>query len=160
MVWVAWGHPNMPWNGTTLYLADIVTAAGAPARTRAIAGGVTESVFQPEWSPDGNEVIFVSDRTGWWNLYAYELATGTARPLCPMQAEFGMPQWNFDMSTYAFAGARRVCVYTKAGLGHLATHRGPPHAGVTEQSAVPAQAPLWLAEKQSVAEIQHRPTAA
>ena len=121
MVWLAWDHPNMPWNGTTLYLADI-GADGAPAGTRAIAGGVTESVFQPEWSPDGNEIIFVSDRTGWWNLYAYELATGTTRPLCPMQAEFGMPQWNFDMSTYAFAGARRiVCVYTKAGLGHLAT---------------------------------------
>jgi dienelactone hydrolase len=121
MVWLAWDHPNMPWNGTTLYLADI-GADGAPAGTRAIAGGVTESVFQPEWSSDGNEVIFVSDRTGWWNLYAYELATGTARPLCPMQAEFGMPQWNFDMSTYAFAGARRIaCVYTKAGLGHLAT---------------------------------------
>ena len=121
MVWLAWDHPNMPWNGTTLYLADI-GADGAPAGTRTIAGGVTESVFQPEWSSDGNEVIFVSDRTGWWNLYAYELATGTARPLYPMQAEFGMPQWNFDMSTYAFAGARRIaCVYAKAGLGHLAT---------------------------------------
>src|SRR5271170_5910304 len=121
MVWLAWDHPNMPWNGTTQYLADI-GADGAPARTRAIAGGLTESVFQPEWSPDGNEIVFVSDRTGWWSLYAYELATGTARPLCPMQAEFGMPQWNFDMSTYAFAGARRLaCVYTKAGLGHLAT---------------------------------------
>ena len=121
MVWLAWDHPNMPWNGTTLYLADI-GADGAPAGTRTIAGGVTESVFQPEWSSGSNEVIFVSDRTGWWNLYAYELATGTARPLYPMQAEFGMPQWNFDMSTYAFAGARRIaCVYAKAGLGHLAT---------------------------------------
>jgi dipeptidyl aminopeptidase/acylaminoacyl peptidase len=79
-------------------------------------------VFQPEWAPDGNEIIFVSDRTGWWNLYAYELATGTTRPLCPMQAEFGVPQWNFGVSTYAFAGARRiVCAYTKAGLGQLAT---------------------------------------
>ena len=121
MVWLAWDHPNMPWNGTTLYLADI-GADGAPARIRVIAGGVAESVFQPEWSPNGDEVIFVSDRTGWWNLYAYELATGTTRSLCPMQAEFGMPQWNFGMSTYAFAGARRIlCVHTKAGLGHLAT---------------------------------------
>jgi dipeptidyl aminopeptidase/acylaminoacyl peptidase len=121
MVWLAWDHPNMPWNGTTLYLADI-GADGAPASTLVIAGGVAESVFQPEWSPDGNEIIFVSDRTGWWNLYAYELATGTTRPLCPMQAEFGVPQWNFGMSTYAFASARRiVCAYTMAGLGQLAT---------------------------------------
>jgi dienelactone hydrolase len=121
LVWLAWDHPNMPWNGTTLYLADI-GADGALAGTRAIAGGLTEWVFQPEWSPDGNEIVFVSDRTGWWNLYACKVATGETRPLCPMQAEFGMPQWNFDMSTYAFAGARRIaCVYTKAGLGHLAT---------------------------------------
>lgn len=121
MAWLAWDHPNMPWNGTTLYLADI-DADGAPAGSRVIAGGVAESVFQPEWSPDGKEIIFVSDRTGWWNLYVYEVAAGTTRSLCPMQAEFGAPQWNLDMSTYAFAGAQRiVCAYTKAGLGQLAS---------------------------------------
>jgi dipeptidyl aminopeptidase/acylaminoacyl peptidase len=120
MLWLAWDHPNMPWNGTRLYLAAI-GADGAPAGARVIAGGMSESVFQPEWSPDGSEIIFVSDRTGWWNLYACEIATGTTRPLCPMEAEFGVPQWNFGMSTYAFAGARRiVCAYTKAGLGQLA----------------------------------------
>ena len=121
IAWLAWDHPNMPWNGTTLYLADM-DAHGAPADIRVIAGGVTESVFQPEWSPDGDEIIFVSDRSGWWNLYAFEAATGATRPLCPMQAEFGVPQWNFGMSTYAFAGRGRiVCVFTKAGLGQLAT---------------------------------------
>jgi hypothetical protein len=63
MVWLAWEHPNMRWNGTTLYLADI-SADRAPADIRVIAGGLTESVFQPDWSPDGEEVIFVSDRAG------------------------------------------------------------------------------------------------
>jgi dipeptidyl aminopeptidase/acylaminoacyl peptidase len=121
MLWLAWDHPNMPWNGTTLYLAEI-GAGGVPTGTQVIAGGVAESVFQPEWSPDGDEIVFVSDRSGWWNLYAYELATGKIRQLCPMQAEFGAPQWNFAMSTFAFAGAGRIaCTYTKAGLGHLAT---------------------------------------
>jgi dipeptidyl aminopeptidase/acylaminoacyl peptidase len=121
ILWLAWDHPNMPWNGTTLYLADI-DAGGAPANLRVIAGGPDESVFQPEWSPDGNEIVFVSDRTGWWNLYAYRVATAATRPLCPMTAEFGMPQWNLGMSMYAFADARRiVCAYTQAGLGQLAT---------------------------------------
>ena len=63
MLWLAWDHPNMPWNGTTLYLADL-DAGGVPATVRVVAGGVTESVFQPEFTPDGNEIIFVSDRTG------------------------------------------------------------------------------------------------
>src|SRR5579871_2994256 len=120
MLWLAWDHPNMPWNGTTLYLAEI-DGTGALAGARTIAGGAAESIFQPEWSPDGNEIVFVSDRTGWWNLYAYDIAAAATRPLCPMAAEFGMPQWNLGMSTYAFAGARRiVCAYTAAGLGKLA----------------------------------------
>jgi dipeptidyl aminopeptidase/acylaminoacyl peptidase len=120
MLWLAWDHPNMPWNGTTLYLAQ-VDPAGTPAGVRVIAGGLDESVFQPEWSPDGNEIVFVSDRTGWWNLYAYDVATTTTRPLYPTAAEFGMPQWNLGMSSYAFAGAGRiVCASTTAGLGELA----------------------------------------
>jgi dienelactone hydrolase len=119
MLWLAWDHPNMPWNGTTLYVAEI-GADGALVGTRVIAGGLAESIFQPEWSPEGHQIVFVSDRAGWWNLYAYDLSKGTTRPLCPMPAEFGVPQWNFAMSTFAFAGAGRiVCAYTKAGLGHL-----------------------------------------
>ena len=121
MVWLAWDHPNMPWNGTTLYLADI-DSGGTPQSVRVIAGGVAESVFQPEWSPDGDEIVFVSDRSGWWNLYAYNVVTEATRPLFPMMAEFGVPQWNLGVSTYAFADARRiVCTYTSAGLGQLAT---------------------------------------
>jgi dipeptidyl aminopeptidase/acylaminoacyl peptidase len=121
MLWLAWDHPNMPWNGTTLYLADL-DAAGRPANVRVIAGGVAESVFQPEFSPDGNAIIFVSDRTGWWNLYAWDLAAATARPLCPMAAEFGMPQWNLGIASYAFAGPGQiVCAYAQSGLGRLAT---------------------------------------
>jgi len=121
MVWLAWDHPNMPWNGTTLYLADI-DAGGTPQGVRVIAGGVAESIFQPEWSPDGDEIVFVSDRSGWWNLYAYNVATEATRPLFPMMADFGVPQWNLGVTTYAFADARRiVCTYTSAGLGQLAT---------------------------------------
>ncbi len=121
MLWLAWDHPNMPWNGTTLYLADL-DVTGTPAGGRVIAGGVAESVFQPEFSPDGSKVIFVSDRTGWWNLYAYDLASATTRPLCLMKAEFGMPQWNLGMSTYAFSGVGEVvCTYAQNGLGRLAT---------------------------------------
>jgi dipeptidyl aminopeptidase/acylaminoacyl peptidase len=111
LAYLAWDHPNMPWDGTTLYLD------GA-----AIAGGPDESVFQPEWSPDGRSLLFVSDRSGWWNLYRYDVATGRIDPLAPRAAEFGLPQWVFGMYTYAFAGPDRiVCSYIENGLGRLAT---------------------------------------
>jgi dipeptidyl aminopeptidase/acylaminoacyl peptidase len=120
LIFLAWDHPNMPWNGTVLYLADIGRdgTLGAP---QAIAGSVTESIFQPEWSPSGAEIVFASDRSGWWNLHAFDVRARAARPLQPMEAEFGEPQWVFGMSTYAFAGDDLiVCAYAARGLEQLA----------------------------------------
>jgi dipeptidyl aminopeptidase/acylaminoacyl peptidase len=120
LVWLAWDHPNMPWNGTRLYLGKF-TQDGAISEVTLIAGGATESIFQPEWSPDGTQIALVSDRSGWWNLYSLDLATRTLRALAPMAAEFGLPQWLLGMSTYAFAGPTRiVCAYSQGGLGRIA----------------------------------------
>jgi dipeptidyl aminopeptidase/acylaminoacyl peptidase len=120
LVWLAWDHPNMPWNGTTLHLAEL-TDQGTIKDAKVIAGGPAESIFQPEWSPDGAEIVFVSDRSGWWNLYRFTLTTGTTRPIAAMEAEFGLPQWAFGMSTFAFAGPNRIiAAYSDQGLGRLA----------------------------------------
>jgi len=120
LVALAWDHPNMPWNGTWLYLAPI-DDAGNVGEPRAVAGSVAESILQPEWSPDGAAVLFVSDRSGWWNLESYDIATGATRALKPMASEFGLPQWTLATSTYAFAGPGRiVCSYSENGLGCLA----------------------------------------
>ena len=99
--WLAWNHPNMPWDGTALWVADIA-ADGSLANARQVAGGENESIFQPSWSPDG-ELYFISDRSGWWNLYRWR--NGQAEALAPMEAEFGMPQWQFGMATYSFTDA-------------------------------------------------------
>jgi len=121
LLWLAWDLPNMPWNGTTLFLGTLTddgTLIGEPQR---LAGGPAESVFQPEWSPTGAEVVFMSDRSGWWNLYRIDLASRVAAPIAARAAEFGQPQWVFGMSTYAFAGPGRIiCTYSQSGIGHLA----------------------------------------
>jgi dipeptidyl aminopeptidase/acylaminoacyl peptidase len=136
LLWLAWDHPNMPWNGTTLYLATL-DPAGRVAQVQAIAGGPAESIFQPEWSPDGHTIYFVSDRSDWWNLYGFDLASRSAQPLAPMAAEFGLPQWSFGMSTYACVGSDRiVCAYYSAGLGRLVA------LDLTSKSLTPVVAPF------------------
>ncbi|MBI3801879.1 MAG: S9 family peptidase [Deltaproteobacteria bacterium] len=118
LAWLAWNHPNMPWDGTELWIGEC-KPDGSLGDCEHVAGGVNESIFQPEWSPDGI-LHFVSDRTGWWNLYRWH--EGGVEPLCPMAAEFGRPQWVFDMSTYAFASSDRIiCAYTEHGTWHLAS---------------------------------------
>ena len=118
LAWLTWNHPNMPWDGTELWAGE-VNADGSLGHAERVAGGPAESIFQPEWSPDG-VLYFVSDRTGWWNLYRWR--KGNIEPLCPMEAEFGEPQWNFGMSTYAFESPGRIiCTYTQKGTYHLAS---------------------------------------
>lgn len=117
LAWLCWDHPRMPWEGTELWLAD-VQDDGTLVDGRLIAGGPDESICQPEWSPNG-VLHFVSDRSGWWNLYRF--IDGVADPLCPREAEFGGPHWSFGGSLYGFRSNERiVCAYSEAGVSHLA----------------------------------------
>ena len=106
LAWTCWDHPQMPWDGTELWVADLGPDARLGGRRR-VAGGRDESIFQPGFSPEG-VLHFISDRTGWWNLYAEQ--EGEIRALAPMEAEFGVPQWVFGLSTYAFASGSVVCL--------------------------------------------------
>lgn len=117
LCWLTWNHPNMPWDGTELWVAEI-QPDGALANARRVAGGAAESLAQPEWSPAG-VLHFVSDRSNWWNLYRLS-QNGEAEPLRAMDAEFTAPQWSFGQSTYQFEDATNIiCAYTQNGLWYL-----------------------------------------
>jgi dipeptidyl aminopeptidase/acylaminoacyl peptidase len=104
LAWLAWDHPNMPWDGTELFVDGV-----------RVAGGPSESVVQPEWSPDG-VLHFASDRNGWWNLYR----AGGDRPLAAKEAEFAGPAWVCGLSLYAFlADGRLVCTWSERDGAHL-----------------------------------------
>jgi dipeptidyl aminopeptidase/acylaminoacyl peptidase len=122
LVWLSWEHPNMPWDGTELWMANFNSETGSLGRPWRVAGGPLESVAQPQWSPDG-KLYFISDRTGWWNLYCF---AGGARALCPMEAEFCGPQWTFGASDYVFlpesdeSGCYAIaCLFSQNGIDHV-----------------------------------------
>jgi dipeptidyl aminopeptidase/acylaminoacyl peptidase len=127
LAWISWRHPRMPWDGTELWVAD-VAADGALTNRRLVAGGESESIYQPGWSP-GGELYFVSDRDGWWRLYrsggqgARGQGREDVRPVLdepPPDTEFGQPQWIFGTSTWAFAGPSRMVVsWTRRGQWRL-----------------------------------------
>lgn len=116
LAWICWNHPNMPWDHSELWTASL--HADGLQDVLQVAGAKEESIFQPEWAPDGR-LFFVSDRDEWWNLFAYD---GEAvKPLHSKAAEFGLPQWMFGMSTYGFASLNRtITLYSEDGCWHLA----------------------------------------
>jgi dipeptidyl aminopeptidase/acylaminoacyl peptidase len=130
--WLAWDHPNMPWDDTELYVASF-DERGALGPARKVAGDLEESIFQPSWSPDGT-LYFVSDRTDWWNLYAER--NGKVMPILRMQAEFGAPQWVFGTTTYGFdADGQIIARYSSGGMWRLM--RIDPKTGQRENFDLP-----------------------
>ena len=117
LAWLQWNHPNMPWDGTELWVGAF-NAGGLIGVREKVAGGSDESIFQPEWSPDG-ALYFVSDRTAWWNLYRW--SGKDVEAIQPMEVEFGKPQWTFSMVSYAFmSGTRIAATYVQDGRWKLA----------------------------------------
>ena len=114
LAWLTWSHPNMPWDGCELWVGEF-GEDGSLTSSRWVAGGAAESIFQPEWSPDG-VLYFASDTNGWWNLHRIS-SDGEIESVHQAKGELGMPQWVFGMSLYAFISAEQVaCSHIEQGV--------------------------------------------
>lgn len=124
LCWLSWNHPNMPWDGTELWYADLDTD-GMPVAPTQAAGSEDEAIFQPGWSPRG-ELLFVSDRSGWWNLYRHDSENNIC--LLSREADFATPLWSLGMSTWGFVDENHIAaLFTHDGvwaLGILNTASG------------------------------------
>jgi dipeptidyl aminopeptidase/acylaminoacyl peptidase len=115
LAFITWNHPNMPWDGTELKVAELTATGLKPPVV--VAGGATESVLEPQW--DADDLYFISDRSGFWNLYADR--AGSARPIWPRAAEFASPLWQFGQSNYVLLGdGRAVVKFSERGIQRLA----------------------------------------
>lgn len=115
LAWMCWNHPLMPWDESELWVANL-DPAGAVVDLEKVSGKTLESIFQPEWSPDGT-LYFVSDQSGWWNLYRWR--AGLKEAVYPKAAEFGQPHWQFGQSTYGFSGGKIIARYTQDDRDYL-----------------------------------------
>ncbi len=122
LAWVQWDHPAMPWDATAVLVADLSGAASAwqLGEPHQVAGGSEESAVQPRWLAEGT-LVFCSDRTDWWNLYALGADDVRPRPLHPTDAEFCGPQWVFGQTPYVLLDEDRlVCSVNRSGVESVA----------------------------------------
>ena len=124
IAWVAWDHPNMPWDSSILHMATLeVGNKGLPTiiETERLVDRSDVAVFQPQFSPDGRSLVYVSDESGWNNLYLYDLSLRAHRPLTADPVDLGMPAWAQGVRTYGFGPDGRYLYYIRneRGFSHL-----------------------------------------
>jgi len=122
VAWICWDHPQMPWDGTELWLARL-DLDGAPPRIaeqERLAGGREVAIFQPEFNPNGRSIAYISDESGWGQLYLRELDGSATRQLTEDAAERARPAWTQGLRSYSFAAEDRVvCVRAEGGFDRL-----------------------------------------
>lgn len=106
LAYITWNHPNMPWDGTTLWVIDLESE-----QQRFVAGSETESILDPQWSPDGR-LYYVSDQNNWWNIYC----ENSTEPVSSIEGEFALPLWVFNRSLFSFLNNDIICSYVDHGV--------------------------------------------
>ncbi|MCK6577577.1 MAG: prolyl oligopeptidase family serine peptidase [Anaerolineae bacterium] len=119
LAYVIWNHPQMPFDGTQLIVAQLQETAGLPAvvSTSILAGGPDTAIFQPAFSPDGRKLAYVSDETGWWQIYIYDLETKQTRQITDVPAEHAAPAWAQGMRTIGWSPSGDALYFLRSALG-------------------------------------------
>jgi dipeptidyl aminopeptidase/acylaminoacyl peptidase len=122
LIWICWNHPNMPWDETELWIGEFNNKDNLSLiNKKKLVGKNDESIVQPQWSPDGKYIYFISDQNGWWNIYRTTIDGQSVEHIYNMEAEFGGPAWQFASSYYGFdSNGNLVASYWKNGIAKLA----------------------------------------
>lgn len=123
IAWISWNHPNMPWDDTQLWVANI-SDKGLSNTHQIDAKTTAQSFFEPQWGPE-NQLLVVSDKSNWWNLY--QVQGETLKPLFSVESEIGQPLWTFGASVWGFYQKGIVCAFFKDGQNHLFYYDGELH---------------------------------
>ncbi len=139
IAWIAWDHPDMPWDATRLYTGRLAfPGGGLPAlqSSQLVAGGEGVAIFQPEFSPDGRWLAYVSDSGGWWHIFLYDLVSGEHRQVTHGEAEYALPAWTQGMRTYCFSSDSKALYAIRNHQGFASLRRLELTSGGEEDLAV------------------------
>ena len=120
VAWVAWDHPHMPWDSTTLHMATLqVDGTNLPTvlETKTLFDKPDVAVQQPQFTPDGKHLLYLSDENGWYNLYQYDLETGEHRALTDDPIDASLPAWVQGIRTYAISPDGQLVYFVRNEKG-------------------------------------------
>ncbi|XP_057469014.1 uncharacterized protein LOC130758197 [Actinidia eriantha] len=122
IAWIEWGHPNMPWDKSELWVGYF-SENGHICKRICVAGGdpaLVESPTEPKWSSKG-ELLFITDRrSGFWNIYKWIESDNKVLPVYSLDAEFSRPLWAFGLNSYQLLQSHEqknliACTYRQNG---------------------------------------------
>ena len=138
LAWVAWDHPDMPWDRTRVIVRDLQT----DAEQTVVAGDTAP--LQPVWAASG-DLFFVDDPSGRWNLFRWNAATGVS-PVAPSDADTGGPLWSLGMRWFGVCAANRILAVRTNGRDEVVV--------IDTETGQAAALPVPLTAEATVADVR------
>ena len=117
VAWHEWDVPAMSWDASRIALR---AADPDDGEVVVVAGGEGVAVQQPRFSPDGL-LGYLSDESGWCNLWAVGPSLDDRRPVIDEPHELAGPTWGHGQRSYAWSpdGAAVAYCRNEDGFGSL-----------------------------------------
>jgi len=108
LAWHEWDPPNMAWDGSRILMR-------APDGALTVVDGADDvCTGQPRFAPTGPaRLAYLCDRTGWQNLWLYDVATGERRHLVVEEAEHGRAGWAPGQQSYCWSPDGREIAFVR-----------------------------------------------
>lgn len=113
LAWQEWDVPNMAWDGSRVVVAEVATG-----ERWVVAGADDVATSQPRFSPDGRNLAFLSDQSGWLNLWIVNADGSAARPLVEESFEHGPPTWSPGTRTFVWSPDGKQIAYLRNDDGN------------------------------------------
>lgn len=136
LAYIAWNHPQMPWDGSELHLITLeYDRQGWPtaAVNEVLIGDTQTAIQQPEFSPDGRYLAYISDQSGWNQLTICDLAKRAHRQVTTAKAEHGQPGWMQGIRAYGWLPDSRSLITIRNEQGFISLWQIDITSGETRQ---------------------------
>lgn len=117
LAWVAWNHPDMPWDRTRLMVGRLSPDGGAVDPVPVTSGST--AALQPVWT-GVDELLYVDDPGDRWNLWRVRLGDpGGAQAVSPADADTGGPLWVLGIRWFAPLSDGRIAAVRTHGADEV-----------------------------------------
>lgn len=143
LAWISWEHPQMPWDGTQLHIGELADqgAGVVVVDEDVVDGDKSVSVLNPRWR-SSEELIYLCDRSGWWNPWRLPLG-GAPQQILRDSQEYAGPLWQLGLSWLEPLDADHMLTVHGTALDKLGvldldegsvTELGLPHTAIASVS--------------------------
>ena len=145
IAWVEWDHPHLPWQASRVKIGEVGEMQIKLFSEDWVAGSQNQPASQPQFSPDGKWLSFITTVGDWDQLVSMKLKDKKKRILVEGEGiYFGTPGWVQGQRTYGWSADSQRIFYRRIKGGRASLWEVQVKDGISNQ--IPIEPYTWISQ--------------